>query len=138
MVEMFSWDDDGKKKLKEWTKKHPDSMIIGHSYGGSTAAEALQESPDSVTTTELVTVDPVSRHKPNFSAVRKHVTGHWTDIEVVGGSGTFQGAFNNAVAGVGGAWDEDNNLAAYADIIRVPFDHATAMYEVGKALLSPH
>ena len=39
--------------------------VVGHSYGGDTAAEIVVSNPGRINT--LITVDPVSRNRPDFA-----------------------------------------------------------------------
>ncbi|GLQ96839.1 type IV secretion protein Rhs [Dyella mobilis] len=74
--------------------------LIGHSYGGDTAATAAQESCRKVNL--LITIDPVSRfHNFNMQAIENAV-GTWVDVDAEGNN-PFQPS--NFIAGIGDAWD---------------------------------
>ena len=92
--------------------------MIGHSYGGSTAANIALERPGRIHT--LITIDPVSRTtRPNMQHVRKGVQ-RWIHVNAVGGSWHTP---SNITAGVGGSWDELPK--GLADIfIEAPYNHA--------------
>ena len=75
------------------------STVVGHSYGGDTAATAVANSRYVVN--RLITVDPVSYARPDFSEVASH-TLIWQDYNAVGGTGLD---FSNVVAGIGSAWN---------------------------------
>lgn len=91
--------------------------LIGHSYGGDTAAKIAANSPRKIDM--LVTIDPVSRHPPDLDAVRNN-TVTWIDVNA---STSSPWTFPNMVAGVGGAWNETPK--AYADV----FINASANHE---------
>lgn len=98
----YSWRDlDG--IVADINKTDPSDPIhlIGHSYGGDTAAKAALRACGKVSL--LITIDPVSRHGPDMSAIAAAV-GTWVDVNAGGGS-AFQGS--NFIAGLGGAWNSD-------------------------------
>lgn len=74
--------------------------LIGHSYGGDTAATAAQQACRKVNL--LITIDPVSRfHNFNMQAIANAV-GTWVDVDAEGNN-PFQPS--NFIAGIGDAWD---------------------------------
>jgi len=76
--------------------------LIGHSYGGDTAAGAALAACGKVSL--LITIDPVSRfHFRDMQAI-KNAVGTWVDVDAEGGS-SFQGS--NFIAGIGGGWNSD-------------------------------
>lgn len=95
-----SWEDmDG--ILKDIANTDPNDPIhlIGHSYGGDTAAKAALKACRKVDI--LITIDPVSHHRPNLQDLANNV-GTWIDVDAEGGS-----PFNiaNILAGGGGGWN---------------------------------
>ncbi|MBN8530389.1 MAG: alpha/beta hydrolase [Alphaproteobacteria bacterium] len=76
--------------------------LIGHSYGGDTAAKIAVANPGRVEM--LVTVDPTSWIRPDFSKVRNSV-GTWINVNAVGKPGSY--SVGNFFAGVGGRWKND-------------------------------
>jgi DNA-binding beta-propeller fold protein YncE len=97
--------------------------LIGHSYGGDTAAIAAVRCGRKINT--LVTVDPVSwvgvgsLFGPNYATVASDAT-TWIDINATGG-GILNGG--NLPAGLGGAWNSgpENTATVYYE---APFPHA--------------
>lgn len=81
--------------------------LIGHSWGGDTAATIAENSPRKIDM--LVTIDPVSIVRPDMNAVRNN-TITWINVNA---STTSSWTFANMVAGVGGAWNQAPK--AYAD-----------------------
>jgi len=73
--------------------------LIGHSYGGDTAAKAAMLSCKKVNL--LITIDPVSRFRPDLNALAGKV-GTWVDVDAEGNS-IFQPS--NFIAAIGGKWD---------------------------------
>jgi pimeloyl-ACP methyl ester carboxylesterase len=91
--------------------------LIGHSWGGDTAATIAENSPRKIDM--LITIDPVSVNRPDMNAVRNN-TVTWIDVNA---STTSSWTFANMVAGVGGAWNDAPK--AYADA----FINASANHE---------
>jgi pimeloyl-ACP methyl ester carboxylesterase len=73
--------------------------LIGHSYGGDTAAKAAAAASRPINL--LVTIDPVSLIRPSKATVEAHVN-HWIDVDAVTGG---RGGVANDIAGIGGAWN---------------------------------
>ena len=95
----FEWTQG--KELAAWIDANQGSelTVIGHSYGGNTAAGVVAGG-HSVGT--LITVDPVGMFRPNFSNVAKY-SGTWTNYNSVGTGikwsnfvATMGRAYNNA------------------------------------------
>lgn len=74
--------------------------LIGHSYGGDTAAAAALHTCGKVNV--LITIDPVSRFHYRGMQNIENAVGTWVDVDAEGGS-AFQPS--NFIAGIGGAWD---------------------------------
>ena len=78
--------------------------LIGHSWGGDTAAKVVAANAGRIQT--LITVDPVSWFPPDFGQVKSSV-GQWVNVNAVGHEDNFAGFRNgNVAAGIGGAWNE--------------------------------
>jgi RHS repeat-associated protein len=92
--------------------------LIGHSYGGDTAATIAANSSRRINM--LVTIDPVSQIKPNFSAINQN-TNMWVSVNATGGSAFEQ---SNLIAGLGGAWDSSPQGAATSYISAPKAVHA--------------
>ncbi len=100
----YSWQDEaGILKGIANTPVGDPIHLIGHSYGGDTAAKAALASCRKVDL--LITIDPVSHHGPSMQSIAASV-GTWVDVDAEGGS-----AFNwdNILAGGGGGWNGDPN-----------------------------
>lgn len=95
-AEYFTWDEGS--KLASWIDANNGNVtVIGHSYGGDTAASVVAQGR---AVKMLVTVDPVSWFRPDFAAVQANA-GIWTNWNATGGQGTLP----NIIAGLGGAWN---------------------------------
>ncbi len=108
--------------------------LIGHSYGGDTAAKAAMQSCKKVNL--LITIDPVSRHSPDLNALAGKV-GTWVDVDAEGNN-VFQPS--NFIAGIGGGWnDEPNGIAdSYIQDNRVNHeDFESMMNASGAGVNSP-
>ncbi|ULU25278.1 RHS repeat-associated core domain-containing protein [Dyella terrae] len=104
----YSWEDLAAiiDDINNTTKNAPGDPInlIGHSYGGDTAAAAALKACGKVNL--LITIDPVSRfHFRDMQAIKSSV-GTWVDVDAEGGS-PFR--LDNFIAGMGGAWNGDPN-----------------------------
>jgi RHS repeat-associated protein len=104
--------------IKSEPKSDPINLI-GHSYGGDTAAEIAVQLANSRPVSVLVTADPVSHFPPNFNDIEASV-GYWYDINAVGG-GSLSGC-GNFIAGLGGYWGHDPAGIA-SQFIDVPWNH---------------
>ena len=92
-------------------------VVIGHSYGGDTAATAVAQSSFKVDA--LLTLDPVSLFTPSYQQVANN-TNTWLDYNAVGGGITDR---NNVIAGLGGDWGQP--VARFAtQFYNVDLDHA--------------
>lgn len=104
----YSWKQlsDIVKDINNTAKNQPGNPInlIGHSYGGDTAAAAALQACGKVNL--LITIDPVSRFNSRDLQALKGSVGTWVDVNAQGGS-AFQ--FDNFVAGWGGSWDSRPN-----------------------------
>lgn len=102
----------------------PDTKVnlIGHSYGGDTAAKIAVDNPGRIDT--LVTIDPVGQFsRPDFSDVQNSVN-TWIDVNATGNPiPTYPDYRNgNLAAELGGKYGDDP--ANYADIFYpAPYDH---------------
>ncbi|WP_028875727.1 FG-GAP-like repeat-containing protein [Teredinibacter turnerae] len=116
----FTWDQGG--DLSAWIDSNSGYAItvIGHSYGGDTAATIVSKGHK---VSHLITVDPVGWTRPNYSSVAAN-SGKWTNYNAVGG-GRLN--FSNIVAGIGGAWN--NAPVEYVtQPIDAKYDHADVCY----------
>ncbi len=75
-------------------------VVIGHSYGGDTAATVVASS--GVKVDALITLDPVSYFTPSYANVASHAN-TWIDLNAAGGN---PAEFSNDVAGLGGDWGQ--------------------------------
>lgn len=78
--------------------------LIGHSYGGDTAAAAALNTCGRVNL--LITIDPVSRFHYRGMQNIANAVNNWVDVNAQGGS-PFQPS--NFIAGIGGAWNGSPN-----------------------------
>jgi hypothetical protein len=116
-VQYFTWDQAS--QLTQWGNGVDASggqiTLIGHSYGGDTAASVVA---NGLKVKTLITLDPVSYIQPNFQQVAAN-SGQWLNFVATGGGLTLP----NAIAGVGGAWN--NATQGYATkTTDVSVDHA--------------
>ncbi|MBY0406897.1 MAG: hypothetical protein K2Q01_04345 [Rickettsiales bacterium] len=98
--------------------------IIGHSYGGDTAAKVVIQRPDRINL--LITNDPVSWLPPDYEKVRDGVN-QWVNVNAIGtpGSTWFDGErlrHGGAAAGFGRSWDDAPNGFARV-YIEAPYNH---------------
>ena len=113
----FTWDQGA--ELAGWIEAYgPDVVVIGHSWGGDTAASRVAAGH---TVDVLRTVDPVSWIPPDFATVSRQAR-TWINYNATGGSGSFP----NFVAGIGGAWNNAPSAAPGIVHRRVGLDHTTA------------
>jgi len=105
---------DGKEvTLKEWLAsqgKDPDVgsdnvAVIGHSWGGDTAAKAVASGNK---VGALITLDPVSHNPPDLDAVNSNAK-NWINVNANPTDSTRNkpGLHGNFWAGIGGAWNGD-------------------------------
>ena len=95
-VQYFIWDQGD--QLSTWAKAAGgEATVIAHSYGADTAATVVANGAKVKT---LVTLDPVSFFRPDFSKVAANA-GQWLDYNATGGGLTVP----NAIAGGGSAWN---------------------------------
>ncbi len=71
--------------------------LIGHSCGGDTVAFVATDNPKRIN--NLITIDPVSRFKPDFAEVQTAVT-RWVNIAAIPVVSTL----NTRIARIGGRW----------------------------------
>jgi hypothetical protein len=83
-----------------------DVTVVAHSYGADTAAKVVAAGNQ---VRQLITLDPVSRIRPDYAKVAANAS-QWIDFNAVGGHSSD---FSNFVAGLGGAWG--NAPAGFAD-----------------------
>jgi len=117
----FTWDQG--PALAAWIDENDGWVIVmGHSYGGDTAATVVAQGHY---VESLVTVDPVSWFRPSYTAVAANA-GTWTNLNAIGG----QGSMPNFIAGVGGAWGTGPRgyATTYSEINA---DHASIMFRCG-------
>lgn len=113
----FTWDQH--EALAQWVDANgPDVTVIGHSYGGDTAAEVIAAGHK---VDKLITVDPVGWTQPDFSAVAGNA-GTWINYNS-NGSGFH---YTNVIAAFGGAWN--NAPAQYANHQNVKMNHVYICY----------
>jgi alpha/beta hydrolase fold len=94
--------------------------VIGHSWGGDTAAKIATENSSRISV--LVTVDPVSLpiSRPDFGTVRSSV-GAWININATNNPNRPNGG-GNFWAGIGGAWDDSPH--SFSDLfVSAPYNH---------------
>jgi len=93
----FEWTQGS--ELADWMDANQSSelTVIGHSYGGDTAAGVVAGGHF---VDNLITVDPVGWVRPDFSSVSAN-SGNWVNYDSVGTGVTF----NNAIATISGAWN---------------------------------
>jgi pimeloyl-ACP methyl ester carboxylesterase len=99
----YSWEDLN-AILQDIASAAPNDPInlIGHSYGGDTAATAARKTCRKVNL--LITIDPVSHfHNFDMQAIANAVN-TWVDVDAEGNN-PFQ--WSNLISGLGGAWDND-------------------------------
>lgn len=82
--------------------------LIGHSYGGDTAATITANSARQINT--LITIDPVSLITPNYSDVAKN-SNFWMNVNAQTANSLER---SNIIAGIGGAWN--SSPKGYADL----------------------
>lgn len=87
------------RRLAAWVtqNKHCAITLIGHSYGGNTAASVVAKG---YCVAHLITVDPVGMRRPNFKKVATHC-GMWTNYNSVGSGACWA----NTVAALGRAYN---------------------------------
>jgi len=110
----FEWGES--KKLAQWIQQNQanELTVIGHSYGGDTAATVVARG-NYVDT--LVTVDPVGRFKPNFGKVASN-SGVWVNIDSVS---TIKNG-PNIISYLGGRFD--SRPQGFADVfLESQLDH---------------
>lgn len=78
--------------------------IVGHSYGGDTAAKIVANSGRKIEL--LVTVDPVSRGTPNFEKVRAN-TVRWINLYADWSDNGLLKSLGNGASWIGGQWKTD-------------------------------
>jgi len=98
--------------------------LIGHSYGGDTAARVAIENPDAIDT--LITIDPVTtiRSKPDFNAIANSVS-NWVDVSANPQDGTetrgdiaagiFNGHWGSAPDGIADTFIQADQHHEYFD-----------------------
>ena len=99
-VQYFTWDNTA--GLTAWGNpvdaKGGQITLIGHSYGGDTAASVVA---NGLKVQTLVTLDPVSYIRPDFQKVAAN-SGQWLNFVAAVGGLTLP----NAIAGIGSAWND--------------------------------
>ncbi len=92
--------------------------LIGHSYGGDTAAYVALDNPGRINL--LITVDPVSVFQPDFEKVGKSVR-KWININATGerdDTGQRVRTRGDVAAGVGNAWNNGpKDYSYFIDIL---------------------
>ena len=133
-VEYFTHDQDD--ELKKWLNEQgktygSDSVgLIGHSWGGDTAATVVAHGAK---VGALITIDPVSHFPPNLEDVKAN-TKNWINVNANPDKvdRAQESGPGNIIAGLGGAWNDDPK--GYADHhYNANINHADAW----KVLLSP-
>lgn len=127
---------DQATQVLEFIAKQPDGEpinLIGHSWGGKTAAYVALESTRDVTS--LTTVDPVSLLRPNFDEVSQRV-GSWTNI--VASPTRWDAEAGGLAAFIGRAWGDAPRKFA-SDHMSVDANHAdfAKMMEVSRNRPNP-
>ncbi|HEV2681403.1 MAG TPA: alpha/beta fold hydrolase [Rhodanobacter sp.] len=131
----FTWDQqDQILALVNSLNKNEPINLIGHSYGGDTAARVAQKACRQVDM--LITIDPVSRfHGHDYADIAAHAK-LWVDVNGTGGS-AFQ--ISNFIAGLGGAWNSGPQgfATSYIGADNVHADFNGMMNAVGPGARSP-
>lgn len=102
----FEWNQ--RSEIVELINSQPEGEpinLIGHSYGGDTAAWAAIESCRPINS--LTTIDPVSRQKPDYNKIKEKV-GTWTNINAA----PAETNSTDFIAKLGGKWGEGPKEAA--------------------------
>lgn len=114
----FADEDYGNDAISDFIETLPKTRkinLIGHSYGGDTAAKVAQKYPGRIDM--LVTIDPVSEKRPDFVEVRNNVR-KWVNVN----AGLSGSTIENFWAGIGKSWD--TLPKDYTHIfINAPFNH---------------
>lgn len=112
-------------KISASIQKLPSNVqvnVIGHSWGGDTAAQVALENPGRISA--LVTIDPVSQFSTtsnDYSTIRNSV-GAWVDVRATGRPDSFLN-LGNLTAFMGNRWGDDPK--PHADLyIEAPYNHA--------------
>lgn len=111
-------EDDGGNAISHFIETLPKEKtinLIGHSYGGDTAAKVAKKYPGRINL--LVTIDPTSWSSPDLAKVRKSVK-KWINVNARLSDGTG----GNFLAGIGGSWDKAPEDYAHI-FINAPFNH---------------
>jgi RHS repeat-associated protein len=111
----FEWTQG--KDIKKLIDSQPDGEpinLIGHSYGGDTAAWAALNSCKPITS--LTTIDPVSRFKPNSDDIKKKVK-DWTNVNAT----PLVPDRTDFIAALGGKWGDGPR--PYSNFITVDTNH---------------
>jgi pimeloyl-ACP methyl ester carboxylesterase len=91
--------------------------VIGHSWGGSTAANIVEDNPGKIN--KLITIDPVTKRigRADFDKLKEN-TEQWINIDAIGRPGRTTGGDSVAIRKWGIEPDE------YADVfVQAPFAH---------------
>jgi hypothetical protein len=96
------------------------TAVYGHSYGADTAAKAFADGHGAGA--DLYTVDPVSRFRPDFAAVRRHAR-RWHNY-----NSTSDTHSSDRIANIGGRWGDAP--AQYATHVALPHHHMQIWREV--------
>lgn len=115
-------DKEISKQISHLPKGH-EINLIGHSWGGDTAAKAAVANPGKVRL--LITIDPVSISRPDFKKVKGSV-GTWVNVYAAGNpeSSILENGLQGGLASViGREWGDAPK--GRADIfISAPYNHA--------------
>jgi pimeloyl-ACP methyl ester carboxylesterase len=118
-IAYFDWTQS--RAIEDWLKHYPHSSIVGHSYGGDTAASVVAKGA-SVTT--LVTIDPVSRFRPSFKKVASHCQ-YWANYLAIGHDRGLRSTQVNLVAKFGGHWMHQPKQYCDEHVVSDQHDHMT-------------
>ena len=110
------------KELEETLKANADAEItlVGHSWGAATAARVVARG-DHVE--ELITVDGVSRRRPDYGAVAEN-SGNWINYDSI----KFEDR-SDFISWLGGRWDDapkgfaNEHIRARSSHVQICIDH---------------
>lgn len=121
----FEWDQGA--ALGNWIDaNNNDVVVIGHSWGGNTAAAVVAAGHN---VAMLITIDPVSYVHPDFQAVKAN-SSVWYDFSATG-DGYFSGS--NVIAALGHQWGNSPSNYVTGRVVPGAQSHAAAV-----CVLAPH
>jgi pimeloyl-ACP methyl ester carboxylesterase len=97
-IAYFEWTQN--RSIESWIKHNPHATLVGHSFGGDTAASIVAKG---ALVSTLITIDPVSRFPPALNKVADHCD-YWVNYLATGQNRGWQSKRVNLVAKLGGHW----------------------------------